>query len=581
MNKILKTIKYFLFLLFIVTTLFAKITEIDIISFNDFHGNVAEDTREKGKNIGMAKMVGYINAARELNPNTIVVSGGDNYQGTAISNLTFGAPVSQMMKAMRLTVSAVGNHEFDWGSDRIEKWAEDGDFEYIAANIYDKTTDKPVTWAKPYKIVEVDGVKVGMIGLATEQTKFQTKAEFIQNIEFKPVEEAAAYWVNFLKNGEAPEGKPDVIVAITHIPSDQNDDKTVLGEELDRLTRVEGIDAIVTGHSHRTVAGTMNGKPVVQAYQYGRALGTLHIVVEDGKILEITPTVNMVSSNKSDIIPDEEMVKILAAQSEEMSDILDEKLGVLSEDLTHSREGSLTELGYWATDVMRKYTNAQIGLTNGGGLRRTLYKGDITMGDLYEIMPFDNQVVVVKVTGAHLKQLIDHGIGADYMTDGQFAGLKVVYDPTKEYEHRIVNISLENGMPIDDDEIYTVATNDFIVGGGDRYDFKNAVEINDLFVPIRDVLVEDIKANNGITIPDISEVLISMEADTKAIQTLEESKSSVEENRAPTVYIVKKGDNLSKIAEENSTTVNNIIKINNFKNPNIIQIGEQILIPAM
>ena len=538
MKTSIKLFQLFLFLLILTTTVFAKITKIDIISFNDFHGNVAEDTREKGKNIGMAKMVGYINTAREINPNTIVVSGGDNYQGTAISNLTFGAPVSQMMKAMNLTASAVGNHEFDWGSERIAKWAEDGGFDYLAANIYDKTTGQPIAWAKPYKIVEIDGIKVALIGLATEQTKFQTKAEFIQNIDFKPAEVAASHWVNFLKNGKAPEGKPDIIVAITHIPSDQQEDKIITGDELNRLTQVQGIDAVITGHSHRTVAGSMNGKPIVQAYQYGRALGNLQIIFEDGKILEIIPNVNMVSNNKSDIIPDEETAKLLAKQSKDMAEILDIKLGSLANDLNHDRKGSLTELGYWASDVMRKYAKTQIGLTNGGGLRRTLYKGDITMGDMYEIMPFDNQVVIVKVTGAHLKQLIDHVIGADYMTDGQFAGLKVVYDPNNEYEQRVISISLENGAPIIDNEIYTIATNDFIVDGGDRYDFKNAIEINDLFIPIRDILVENIKANNGISIPNIDKILIT-----------------TKEKGSPTV------------AQQN------IYKI---KNPYILQIGKKI-----
>lgn len=572
MKRVLKVSRYFLCLLFMATALFAKVTKIDIISFNDFHGNVAEDTREKGKNIGMAKMVGYVNAARQANPNTIVVSGGDNYQGTAISNLTFGAPVSKMMKAMKVTASAVGNHEFDWGSERIAQWAKDGDFNYLASNIYDKTTGEPVTWAIPYKIVDVDGVKVALIGLATEQTQYQTKAEFVQNIEFKPAEEAAAYWVNYLKSGKAKEGKPDVIVALTHIPSEQDDAQVIQGEELDRLTKVEGIDAVVTGHSHRTVAGVMNGKPVVQAFKYGRALGKLHIVVDDGKVVEITPAVDMVSNNKSDIIADAQAAQDLQQQTDELSGVLGEKLGVLKEDLSHDRAGSLTPLGYWATNVMRKYTNSQVGLTNGGGLRRTLYKGDITMGDMYEIMPFDNQVVVAKVTGKQLKQLIDHGIGADFMTDGQFAGLKVKYDPSKAYEDRIVSITLEDGTPIKDDEIYTVATNDFIVTGGDRYDFTGAKEVNDLFIPIRDILVENIKSNNGIAIPDISKVLVAMEG-VKAVEVVKGSKINV--------YIIEKNDTLKKIAKRNNITVKELIKANSFKNPDLIHVGEQIVIPAV
>ncbi|MGL6114861.1 5'-nucleotidase C-terminal domain-containing protein [Cetobacterium sp. SF1] len=508
MRKSIRLIQYIILLILLGTTLFGKVTKIDIISFNDFHGNVAEDTREKGKNIGMAKMVGYVNEVKRENPNTIVVSGGDNYQGTAISNLTFGAPVTRMMKAMNVTASAVGNHEFDWGSERIEKWSEEGNFDYLAANIYDRKTKKLVSWAKPYKMVKVDGIKIAILGFATEATAYETNAEFVKNIEFKPADIEAKYWVEYLNSGKDKMGKPDMIIAITHIPSAQGEDKVISGEELDKLTKVKGLAAVITGHSHRTVAGTMNGIPVIQAYKYGRALGRLHIVMDEGKIIEIKPSVDMVSDNKSDIISDKSTEAILDKQTEELSKILDIKIGTLNEELSHDRGGSLSKMGNWATDAMRKAAKAQIGLTNGGGFRRSLYKGDITMGDMYEIMPFDNPLVLVKVNGKQLKKLVDHGIGADFMSDGQFAGIKVTYDPTKPYEHRVVSITLEDGTPIKDDQVYTVATDGFLVSGGDRYNFKDSIEVKNLYISIRDTLVNRIKEEGTVKVPNIDGLLV-------------------------------------------------------------------------
>lgn len=489
----------FITFLILVYNLFAKTTNIEIISFNDFHGNVAEDTREKGKNIGMAKMVGYVNQIKSENPNTIVVSGGDNYQGTAVSNLTFGAPVTKMIKAMDLKASAIGNHEFDWGSHRIKNWAKDGNFDFLAANIYDTKTNKPVSWAKPYKIVVVDNVKIAFIGLSTKETKYQTKIEFVKNLEFKPADKAAEYWIDFLNSGKAKEGKPDIIIALTHIPSSQDSaTKAIIGEELTKLSKINGLDAIITGHSHQTVSGVLNGKPIIQAYKYGRALGRLSITLEDGKLVKIKPFVDMISKNKSDIISDENMTVVLDKQNKALESILNEKLGSLQTDITHDRNGGLSPLGYWFADVMRKKVGAQIGLTNGGGVRRSLYKGDITMKDMYEIMPFDNQIVVVKIKGKDLKKIVDHGIEADYMGDGQFAGLKVVYDPKKPYENKVLSMTLEDGTPIKDDSIYTLATNDLLVDGGDRYDFSNIVEKKDTFILIRDALVENVKANKTI-----------------------------------------------------------------------------------
>lgn len=169
----------------------AQGSNIDILTFNDFHGNVIES----GKNPGMAKLVAYVREWESKNPNTIVVSGGDSYQGTAISNLTHGAPVTDMIKEMGVVASAVGNHEFDWGTDKIEVWAKDGGFDFLASNIYDKNTNEPVTWAKPYKIVEEGGIKIGFIGLAHPDTSTLTKEENIKGIEFRDPVETAKQWV--------------------------------------------------------------------------------------------------------------------------------------------------------------------------------------------------------------------------------------------------------------------------------------------------------------------------------------------------------------------------------------------------
>lgn len=104
---------------------------IDIISFNDFHGALDSG----GKTPGMAKFVGAVKEYKKANPNTIVVSGGDNYQGTAMSNLTYGKPVSEMFKEIGLVASAIGNHEYDWGTKYMDTWQKDGGFEFLACNI--------------------------------------------------------------------------------------------------------------------------------------------------------------------------------------------------------------------------------------------------------------------------------------------------------------------------------------------------------------------------------------------------------------------------------------------------------------
>ncbi len=478
----------------------APSNQVDILLFNDFHGNVAEDTRPgKGKNAGMAKMIGYVKTAGRENPNTIVVAGGDNYQGTAISNLTYGAPVSAMMRAMNVTVSAVGNHEFDWGVKHMTKWQKDGNFTFLAANIVDKTTKKPVTWAKPYMIIAKGGYKIAFIGLAHPDTVTLTSAEHVSGLEFTDPVMAGQEWVDYLLAGKAREGKPDAIIALTHIDSDQKDD-AISGNAV-KLAEIKGLHAVLSAHSHRTVSGTVNGMPVLQAYCYGRAVGKLSLTFGENKeLVKCEPVVDEIWKTKSDIIEDEKGKAVHEKYEAELKPIMGEVIGTAEGEFTHERsdKGSNTLLGAWAAEVQRQLGKADIAIQNGGGLRRTLAAGNITVGDLYEIMPFDNYLVVFDLSGAEIKKAIDHGINNPNITDGQFAGLRVEYDGRKPFESRITKITLMDGTPLDMNKTYKVVVNSFMFTGGDAYDFSKAMNAAES-VSIRDALIDAIKKAKTIT----------------------------------------------------------------------------------
>ena len=478
----------------------APSNQVDILLFNDFHGNVAEDTRPgKGKNAGMAKMIAYAKIAARENPNTIVVAGGDNYQGTAISNLTYGAPVSAMMRAMNVSVSAVGNHEFDWGVTHMVKWQKDGKFEFLAANIIDKKTKKPVVWARPYKIITKGGYKIAFVGLAHPDTVSLTKAQHVSGLEFTDPVAAAQEWVDFLRAGKAKDGTPDAVIALTHIDSDQKDE-VITGNAVN-LAAVKGLDAVLSAHSHRTVRGTADGMPIVQAYCHGRAVGRLSLTFgEDKKLAKVEPAVDEIALYKSDIIEDEGGKALYAKFDEDLKPVLGEVIGTAVQEFTHERseKGSNTLLGVWASEVQRKAGNADIAIQNGGGLRRTLAKGKITVGDLYEIMPFDNYLVVFDLPGSEIKKAIDHGIINPNITDGQFAGLKVEYDGRKPFESRITKITLADGSPLDESRTYKVVVNDFMFTGGDKYDFSKASNVVETYIPIRDCLIDAIKKEKTI-----------------------------------------------------------------------------------
>lgn len=476
-----------------MNTVFAADSEkvINVLTFNDFHGSV----QSAGKDSGAAKLVGEINKFKSENPNTIVVAGGDLFQGSAMSNLTYGAPVAEMLSLAGVKYSAVGNHEFDWGLDKFAGWEEKGNFSFLASNIYDKSTNAPVSWAKPYAIEEIDGVKIGFIGLTTPETATATAAANVATINFEDPVTVASGLAKKLKEEE----KVNVVIALTHMASSQSGDGSITGEAVE-LTNVKGIDAVVSSHSHLKVCGKVNNIPVIQAMKNGRALAGLQIKMNaDKTINSIEPSIDVLYERADTLVSDTNAENMVNRYNQELQPILGEKVAELQVDLPHNRENGLSPLGEFTSKYLAKIAGTEICIMNGGGIRDSLNKGTITMGDMYKIFPFDNTLVKMELKGSDLKKAIENGIApADYGW-GQFYGLKVYYDKDKEFGNRITYMETLNGEPIDMEKYYSVATNDFMFTGGDKYDFSGAINYVDTMIPLRDALVDEFKKEGTLT----------------------------------------------------------------------------------
>jgi len=332
-----------------------KARQVNILSINDFHGTMLEEP--KGKNPGAAKLATVILDEKKTNPNTLLVSAGDLYQGSALSAITKGAVVNEYLAYLGLVDSAVGNHEFDWGPGHFSQWSQDGKFPFLAANLVDKKTGLVASWAKPYHLVSVGGHKIAFVGFSTMETLTKAKADYLVDYEVKDPAKVAATLVPEI----IAKDKPALIIAVTHLPSmaDSKDATRALGmpelNELEALAKVPGINAIVTGHSHNTVAGKLNGVPVVQGYYNGRALGKLAITYGTDGTYGITPTFIEPFKTKDKIAEDAGARKIYEDFNTRFGAGLANKVAVVSGDLSHAKNANVTPMGKWVCDALKDH----------------------------------------------------------------------------------------------------------------------------------------------------------------------------------------------------------------------------------
>lgn len=541
----------FLLVLGSISFVLAAEKEITILTINDYHGSLAP----AGSNVGAAKLVDAIKTEKAKNPEgTIIVSAGDNYQGSAMSNMLYGEPVSEVLKEMGLELSAVGNHEFDWGIDKIIKWAEDGELTFVVTNIYDIRTNEPVDWAEPFVIIEKMGIKVGFIGLATPETAYKTLKANVVNYEFRDPMEVITEWVPKVKDAGA-----DIIIALTHLGSFQDKEGNITGEAA-TISEVDGVDAVISGHTHQRVSGLVNGKPLVQAYKNGRSIGKITFVFdENNKLVSAEPFLDNIYKRPDTLKDDANTLAIYMKYEEELGPVLGKVLGKTTVDLDHDRYAGPSLLGEWACDIMRDKAGVQIAMTNGGGLRTNIPAGEITAGILYEVMPFDNTLYTMKLSGADVKSNIEHGIMNEDIGWIQISGVKVTYNPDAEAGNRITSMVLEDGTVVEMDKYYTVVTNDFMFTGGDKYNFENSKDGLDTFIPIRDALMDAVE-KAGVISP--------------------KKQNWLSEEKVSTLYVVEAGDSLWKIAQKFGTTMEKIIAGNELADPRLIRPGQELIIPV-
>ena len=446
-----------------------KVYKLTILHTNDHHGRFWPN---KDGEWGLAARATLINQLREQikteGGHSLLLDAGDVNTGVPQSDLQDAEPDFRGMALLGYDVMALGNHEFDKSLDTIFKQREWAGFPFISANIFYKDTKKTVF---PSHIVkELDDLKITIMGLTTEDTPLKSNPKNTKDLIFKPVVEVAKELVPKLRP------KTDVLIALTHIGHYPNETHGADAPGDVTLARqVPGIDVIVGGHTQKPLfePDLQNGAIIVQAYEWGKYLGRIDLEFLDGKLTlknyELIPINHKDSVSK--IEPDSYVQEVLRPFKEKGDSSLMIELGSTEVEFIGRREVvrfQETNLGNLVTAAYKAKLNADIGISNSGGLRDSIYPGKVTYESVLMVLPFAGEIVLSSLKGSELKTYLEFVVTQLTPGSGSFAQISGVDIVLNKDTKKIISLKI-NGVDLDNEKIYKIAIPEFIAAGGDKY----------------------------------------------------------------------------------------------------------------
>jgi 5'-nucleotidase / UDP-sugar diphosphatase len=430
---------------------------VTLLQVNDVYQFAPVD---QGKRGGLARVLTIKKEIQKESPNTIFLLSGDTISPSVESITYKGAQMIDAWNAVGLDYSTFGNHEFDFGPDVLRQRMGESKFKWLAANVIDKKSGKPFGGALAYVVREFDGVKVAILGLTLEETAITSRPG--PDVEFLNACETARKMV-----AEIHKRGIKTVVALTHLPMDE--DKEV--------ARCSGVDVIIGGHEHTLLESSAGGAPIFKMTADARELGQidLNIFKATGAVESIDWKVIPVTDKTPEDAQFAPLNRKYGAQIKDFAT----PVGRTRVDLdARSSVGRTqeTNVGDFIAEAFRMSTGADVGLMNGGSIRadEIIAAGPLTKRDVLSMLPFKNKVVKIELSGATLREALEHGVArsAEDAEPGRFpqvSGLRFSFDARLPAGSRIVELTV-NGKPLDPKRTYTLAAPDYIaLDGGDGY----------------------------------------------------------------------------------------------------------------
>lgn len=474
--------------------------EIIILHTNDVHSRIESHIPQgaEAEQGGRVRVATLIEEIRDMygKDKVLLLDAGDAIHGMNIDNLFGGLPSIQIMNAMGYDAFTLGNHEFNYGQEVLAERILDANFRTLAANVM--KDDGSLFAGYSGLVKEVNGVKVGIIGLVAEETPIVTHPKNVEGLTFYDPIAMAKQTAAILRPDV------DILIALSHLG---------YAKDVELAEALPELDVIVGGHSHTrlNVPREVNGVIIAQAHEYANDLGFLYLEVEDKQIVAHEGFLIPVTA---DIEKHAGVQSIIDHWNEQLQARLDNVVGSSNISWDGERASVRTQetnLGNLVADVIRDAVEADIAVTNGGGIRASIHAGEIRVADIYNTLPFDNSLVVVEMMGMDILEALEHSVRLLPEQNGAFlqvSGITFEVDPNGLPGGRVINAKVgENRLATSG--YYTVATNDFLAAGGDGYDsFMNATLVAETGIMLRDVMVDYIAERGVVEAPEGGRVLI-------------------------------------------------------------------------
>lgn len=439
-------------------------TRITLLQVNDVYQFSPVDRGTRG---GIGRVLTLKKQIQKVSPHTLFLFSGDTISPSVESITYKGAQMIEAWNLAGLDYATFGNHEFDFGPEVLLERIKESRFGWVAANVIDKKTGMTFGNVPPFVVREFDGVKIGIIGLVLPETKTTSRPG--PDVEFLDPCETAKKMIPEMRSKGA-----NVIVALSHLS--MREDK--------ELARCSDVDVIIGGHEHTLLQSAANGAPIFKMTADARELGRidLNISKASGKLESIDWEVIPVTSETQEDADFTPVYSKYAGLLRDLSQVVGRSTVPLDARSAENRNRE-TNVGNLITDAFRKATRSDVGVMNGGSIRADsmISAGRLTKRDLLAIIPFKNKVVKLELTGAALKAMLEHGVArsAEDREPGRFpqvSGIRFTFDASRPSGSRVVAVTV-NGVPLDEEKKYSLATTNFLAEGGDGYEILKSARV--------------------------------------------------------------------------------------------------------